>query len=92
MELAGAFNARISSFLEAYAALPLPRQVPAELVIISTGAIEGKWSYKHVYTAGETYYFIFRKSELKDLNAAWECADRELDQISKEHTTQTEQL
>jgi hypothetical protein len=92
MEVAGPFTARINSFLEAYAALPSPRQVPAELVIISTGVAEGKWSYKHVYTAGETYYFIFRKSELTDMNAPWECADRELEAIAKEHLTQTEGL
>jgi hypothetical protein len=92
MEVAGPFSARINSFLEAYAALPLPREVPAELVIISTGAVAGKWGYKHVYTAGETYYFIFRKSELTDLNAPWECADRELEALVKDYITQTERL
>lgn len=92
MEVAGPFSARINSFIEAYVALPLPRQVPAELVIISTGAVPGKWSYKHVYTVGDTYYFIFRKSDLTDMDAGWECADRELEEVAKQYTTQTEKL
>jgi hypothetical protein len=92
MEAAGPFKARINSFLEAYAALPLPREVPSELVIISTGAVSVKWSYKHIFTTEETYYFIFRKSELTDLNAPWECADRELEALVKDYTTQTERL
>lgn len=83
MELTGPFSERINSFLEAWAALPPPREMPAELVIISTGVERGKWSYKHVFTTGQTYNFIFRKSELTDLNAGWECADRELEELVK---------
>ncbi|MFD2148520.1 hypothetical protein [Mucilaginibacter antarcticus] len=89
MEHGGPFSERISSFLEAWAALPPPREVSSELVIISAGAVSAKWSFKHVFTAGETYNFIFRKAELTDLNAPWECADRELEALVKGFITQT---
>ncbi len=92
MEPNGAFNERISCFLEAWAALPSPREVSSELVIISTGAVRGNWSFKHVFTTGETYNFIFRKADLLDFNAPWECADRELDALVRGVLTQTEKI
>jgi hypothetical protein len=92
MEQTSPFSARINNCLEAWAALPLPGELPAELVIISTGEVRGKWGYKHVFTAGDTCYFIFRKADLTDVNAAWECADHELDVLVKKYITQTEQL
>jgi hypothetical protein len=92
MEPSGAFSERISCFLEAWAALPPPREVSSELVIISTGAVKSKWSFMHVFTTGETFNFIFRKAELTDLNAPWECADRELEALVKGFITQTEKI
>jgi hypothetical protein len=89
MEQTGPFVERISCFLEAWAALPPPREMPAELVIISTGTVRGNWSYKHIFTEGQTYNFIFRKADLTDLNAPWECADRELEALVKGFITQT---
>lgn len=92
MELNKAFSARISNFLEAYAALPVPGEVPAELVIISVGAIPGRWSYRHVYNESETCYFIFRKPELTDVNLPWECADHELENLIKNYVPNFERL
>lgn len=92
MEPGLAFTERISCFLEAWASLPPSREVSSELVIISTGAVRGKWSFKHVFTTGATYNFIFRKANLLDLDAPWECADRELEALVKDFIPQTERL
>ncbi|MBE9666782.1 hypothetical protein [Mucilaginibacter boryungensis] len=77
---------RVASFLQVYAALPLPKEIPAELLVMSAGYQKGNFSFRHVFTEGETVYFIFRKAGLTDgLQAAWECVDRELELLAKEH-------
>lgn len=76
---------RVASFLVVYAALPLPGEIPAELLVMSAGHTKGHFSFRHVFTTGETVYFIFRKAGLADgLQAVWECADRELELLARE--------
>lgn len=76
---------RVASFLRVYAALPLPKEIPAELLVMSAGSQKGNFSFHHVFTEGETVYFIFRKAGLTDgLQATWECVDRELELLAKE--------
>lgn len=73
---------RLACFREILKALPEPRELPAELLIMSGGERTGHWSYRHVFTTGDTLHFIFRKAGLADGKAIyWECVDRELDEL-----------
>ncbi|MBL4676492.1 MAG: hypothetical protein JKY70_09860 [Mucilaginibacter sp.] len=77
---------RLDRFRRLLNILPLPEEVPGELLILSAGNAAGNWSYRHVLTEGRTIYFIFRKAGYTDGRIAeWECVDRELDEVMKKN-------
>ncbi|GAB3926041.1 hypothetical protein GCM10028827_16380 [Mucilaginibacter myungsuensis] len=81
---------RIDCFHAALAALPLPQDVPAEILVLSVGREQGNFCYRHVYAEADTLYFIFRRTGVTDgLKAVWECTDRELEMLAKERAELT---
>lgn len=78
--------ARLDRFRILLGILPAIDEIPAELLVLSAGSERGNWSYRHVDMPGKTMYFIFRKAGYCDgLATVWECVDRELDEVMKEH-------
>ncbi|RFZ91243.1 hypothetical protein D0C36_20110 [Mucilaginibacter conchicola] len=78
---------RIDRFGAILNIIPLPGEIPGELLILSAGEQPGLWSYRHLPTKGTTIYFIFRKQGYSDGRpAGWECLDRELNELMKDRS------